>query len=158
MTEQRKQLPFAGAPRGDLPDVNVWLALAVPQHPHHSAAATYWRDHPGGQIWFCRVTMLGLVRLLSNPKVMGPQALRLTEALAAYQRFVSLPDVAMHAETGECDSQLQQLLAAELPTRLLTDAYLAAFAASAGLRLVTFDKDFDRFSGLIRLRLPAAHH
>ena len=102
--------------------------------------------------------MLGLVRLLSNPKVMGPQALRLTEALAAYQRFVSLPDVAMHAETGECDSQLQQLLAAELPTRLLTDAYLAAFAASAGLRLVTFDKDFDRFSGLIRLRLPAAHH
>ena len=87
MTEPR----VAGRPskigRGDLPDVNVWLALAATQHPHHDAAASYWAEHEGGQIWFCRITMLGLVRLLSNPKVMGAQALDLTQSMAAYQRF-----------------------------------------------------------------------
>jgi len=32
-----------------------------------------------------------------------------------------------------------------LPPRLWTDAYLAALSMSAGLRLVTFDRDFERF-------------
>jgi predicted nucleic acid-binding protein len=43
-----------------------------------------------------------------------------------------------------------------LPACLLTDAYLAAFAESAGLRMVTFDKDFERFDGLDCLRLAGA--
>ena len=42
--------------------------------------------------------------------------------------------------------------------RLLTDAYLAAFAESAQLRRVTFDKDFGRFQGLDCLRLSTAKH
>ncbi len=37
--------------------------------------------------------------------------------------------------------------------RLWTDAYLAAFAVAGNLRLVTFDKDFERFPGLNLLRL-----
>jgi predicted nucleic acid-binding protein len=32
-----------------------------------------------------------------------------------------------------------------LPARLWTDAYLAALARASGLRLVTFDRDFERF-------------
>ena len=54
---------------GDLPDLNVWLALVLADHPHHAAARRYWdkvRPGPavvGPQIWFCRATMLGLVRL-----------------------------------------------------------------------------------------------
>ncbi|WVN41054.1 hypothetical protein AOB54_05970 [beta proteobacterium MWH-UniP1] len=39
------------------------------------------------------------------------------------------------------------------PPKYLTDAYLAAFAVCSGLRLVTFDKDFERFEGLSLLRL-----
>jgi predicted nucleic acid-binding protein len=34
-----------------------------------------------------------------------------------------------------------------------TDAYLAAFAVSSGARLVTFDSDFARFSGLSWIKL-----
>ena len=34
-----------------------------------------------------------------------------------------------------------------------TDAYLAAFAQSAGLRLVSFDRGFGRFLGLEKLVL-----
>lgn len=138
---------------GDLPDVNVWLAMAVTQHPHHSAAATYWKELTGKRVWFCRVTMLGLVRLLAQPKVMGNQALTLPDALAAYHRFASLPEIGFHAEPANCASELARRLSADLPARLLTDAYLAAFAESAGLRMVTFDKDFERFQGLDCLRL-----
>ncbi|MDE2299800.1 MAG: hypothetical protein KGK18_16735 [Burkholderiales bacterium] len=45
-----------------------------------------------------------------------------------------------------------------LPARLLTDAYLAAVAGSATLRMVMFGKDFERFDSLVRLRLVAARH
>jgi hypothetical protein len=156
MTEPRRP---AGSPLfGDLPDVNVWLAMAVTQHPHHEAAANYWKELAGKRIWFCRVTMLGLVRLLAQPKVMGDHALTLPEALDAYHRFASLPEIGFHAEPANCAAELERRLSADLPARLLTDAYLAAFAESAGLRLVTFDKDFERFQGLDRLRLPTAGH
>ena len=53
--------------QGDLPDLNVWLALVMPEHPHHSAARQYWDGMAdamaqGQRLWFCRSTMLGLVR------------------------------------------------------------------------------------------------
>jgi len=28
----------------DLPDLNVWLALAATHHPHHAQAVTYWEQ------------------------------------------------------------------------------------------------------------------
>jgi uncharacterized protein len=39
--------------------------------------------------------------------------------------------------------------------RYWTDAYLAAFAISAGLRMVTFDRDFEKFEGLSLLLLKS---
>jgi predicted nucleic acid-binding protein len=113
MTERRS--PPGGSLFGDLPDVNVWLAMAVKQHPHHEAAASYWMELAGRRVWFCRVTMLGLVRLLSQPKVMGEQALTLTRALATYQRFAALPEIGLHAEPADCAGQLQRRLSADLP-------------------------------------------
>ena len=41
----------------------------------------------------------------------------------------------------------------ELPPRLCTDAYLAALAIANGLRLMSFERDFERFEGLERLVL-----
>ena len=102
MSEARRGRQPSGIRRGDLPDVNVWLALAAKQHPHHEAAAAYWREREDGQVWFCRITMLGLVRLLSNPKVMGEQALSLKQSLAAYDRFAALPEIGLHAEHLDC--------------------------------------------------------
>ena len=122
MIEQRQGRQPSKASCGDLPDVNVWLALAVNQHPHHDAAAAYWSGHQAGPVWFCRVTMLGLVRLLSNPKVMGEQALDLKQSLATYQRFAALPEIGWHAEPSDCGDHLQKLVPTSLPARLLTDA------------------------------------
>jgi uncharacterized protein len=147
-----------GVPQGDLLDINVWLALAVQEHPHHAAARQYWdgvqldmrmtpRVAPQ-KIYFCRTTMLGLVRLLCQPKVVGEGALTLDKAWAVYQSFRALPIIDLLAEPLDCDAQIQTVLStqAALPARLWTDAYLAALAQSSGMRLVTFDRDFERFN------------
>jgi len=140
---------------GDLPDLNVWLALAIAEHPHHRAAQAYWRDKAAARIWFCRVTMLGLVRLLAQPKLMGEAALSLRDAFDVYLRFAALPEVGLCTEPADCEHMLAALLEPATPARLWTDAYLAAFALAGGLRLVTFDKDFARFGGIARLQLSA---
>ena len=133
---------------GDLPDINVWLALCVQEHPHHAAARSYWNaGGQGGSRWFCRTTMLGLVRLLCQPKVVGTGALQLPQAFALYESLSAVPGVAMLKDPADAEAQLAALLSAgPLPPRLWTDAWLAATALASGLRLVTFDRDFERFA------------
>lgn len=157
MTARIQREPGAAPPTvsGDLPDLNVWLALAVAEHPHHAAAANYWREAAARKVWFCRVTMLGLVRLLAQPRLMGKAVMTLRQAFETYGRFAALPEVGLQPEPAECEATLRRLLRADTPARLWTDTYLAAFAASGGLRLVTFDRDFARYSDLARLQLPA---
>jgi len=145
-----------GSARGDLPDINVWLALAFKEHVHHKAAIRYWADvqasddaaaSPGPAIWFCRATMLGLVRLMCQPKVVGTGAMALSDAFALYRSYLALPGVGLLPEPPGSDTELEALLVARaVPVRMWTDAWLASQAKAAGLRLVTFDKDFLRFN------------
>jgi uncharacterized protein len=138
----------------DLPDLNVWLALAATQHPHHAQALTYWEQQASGRVLFCTVTALGLVRLLSKPKLMGASVLGSAEASDLLQAFRRQPGVAMAAPEHDGWDLFHTLLSsAELPARLQTDAYLAALVIANGWRLVSFDRDFDRFKGLNWLAL-----
>ena len=136
---------------GDLPDLNVWLALSVDNHVHYERARRYWREEGARApaVHFCRVTMLGLLRLLTQPKLMGPSVCSPEDAAGRYQALRALPEVRLAPEPSKCEETL--LAYARAPRfvpRLWTDAYLAAFARCAGLRLVTFDADFARFDGL----------
>lgn len=151
MTASRKAPTHREA--GDLPDLNVWLALALAEHPHHRAAQAYWQEQAAARVWFCRVTMLGLVRLLCQPKLMGEAALGLRGAFDVYLRFAALPEVGLCTEPADCEQLLSGLLEPATPARLWTDAYLAAFALAGGLRLVTFDRDFTRFGAISKLQL-----
>ena len=54
--------------------------------------------------------------------------------------------------------QLKRHLSTNPRGRLPSDAQLAAFAESAGMRVATFDKYFERFEGLECVRLIAARH
>ena len=138
----------------DLPDLNVWLALAATQHPHHAQALTYWEQQASGRVLFCTVTALGLVRLLSQPKLMGASVLGSAEASDLLQTFRRQPGVAMAAPEHDSWDLFHTLLSsAELPARLQTDAYLAALVIANGWRLVSFDRDFERFKGLNWLAL-----
>lgn len=141
---------------GDLPDLNVWIALSVDNHVHHARARRYWREE-GAQapaVHFCRHTMLGYLRLLTQPKLMGDAACSPSQAAARYTALRALPDVALAQEPSGCEEAfLGYAREPGFPARLWSDAYLAAFARCAHLRLVTFDADFARFEGLDCLRL-----
>lgn len=138
----------------DLPDVNVWLALGVPDHPHHARARRYWFEESARELVFCRVTALAFLRLCTQPAVMGDDPLTVPQSWRAYRAFVELPEVLRAREPEGCESLLGTWATTGNPAaRLWTDAYLAAFAMAGGYRLVTFDRDFTRFQSLNLLRL-----
>ena len=155
--------PWSQGLGGDLPDLNVWLALVVAEHPHHTAARAYWGQQQaapalGPRAWFCRSTMLGLVRLLTQPRLMGEGVLGLPEAHAIYQQLRQTEGVGFAGDAESADALLARWLTggdAPLPARLWTGAWLAASAEAAGLRLVSFDADFARFPLTRRLHLTA---
>lgn len=140
----------------DLPDVNVWLALAVREHPFHPAAALWWKEGAAEQVMFCRVTALGLVRLLGQPQVMGAGVLPMDSAISLYEAFLDLKEVRWLEEPAAVDPLWRKLLRDHhLSNRHCTDAYLAALAKHHQLRLVSFDRDFERYAALeVRILQP----
>ena len=113
----------------DLPDLNVWLALASPAHQHHSSAVTYWEEQAAQQVLFCTVTALGLVRLVMQPKVMGDAALTAAEASALLAKFVQQPGVSYAQPSNEGWEVFHGFMhQSEISPRLCTDAHLAALA------------------------------
>lgn len=138
----------------DLPDVNVWVALTLPEHPHYARALTYWREEAGTLVVFNRLTALGLLRLISSAGPMAGHPLSVAQAWKVYQDYRSRPSIGFAGDPAECETLLQVWADTDLFTaRLWADAYLAAFALAGGYRLVTFDRDFGRFEGLDLLLL-----
>jgi toxin-antitoxin system PIN domain toxin len=124
-----------------LPDVNVWLALASPRHIH-SPACSAWLDtiHQEGLV-FCRVTQMGLLRLLTNESVMGSDVLASRDAWRVYQSILTDERIGFAPEPLVLEAQWKKLTSQKRPTpKVWTDAYLAAFAHSAEMRLVTLDR------------------
>lgn len=131
-----------------LPDVNVLVALAWPNHLHHSAALR-WFQARGSEPWAtCPVTESGFVRVSSNHRVI-PGARSPAEAIAVLRAMTSLPhhlfwtdDVSMARSTWIAPDHLTGY-------RQITDAHLLALAIGLGGQLVTFDR------GVVEL-LPAS--
>lgn len=136
----------------DPPDLNVWVAMATADHFHHQPALNYWEQQAAEQVHFCTVTALGLVRLLSQLKLMGPAFKTSHEASALLQALCRQPGVSLAISASDGWDVFHQLMRkGDLSARLCTDAYLAALAISNGWRLVSFDRDFERFGEMQRL-------
>lgn len=128
----------------DLLDVNVWLAFAVEGHPHHKAALKAWGELK--RPTFCRMTQLGLLRLLCNRQVMGNDVLEPEDAWVEYEGLLAGGVLQFMEEPAGIETSLMPRVKGAKATRdFWTDAYLAAFAKSAGMRLVSFDVGFTRF-------------
>lgn len=141
---------------GDLPDVNLWVAMTTPHHEFHEAAKAYWEQESVEPIVFCRTTALGLVRVCAGKNATGGKPLTFLDSWGRYLHWRADVDVQLWNDPPNVEHALQNLIEAGVVTsKSSTDAYLAAFAISAGLRLVSFDKDFERFPGLDLLRLYA---
>ncbi len=101
------------------------------------------------RVLFGTVTALGLVRLVYQPKLMGAALMSATEASELLREFCQQPGVSRARPGHDGFEVFHQLLhSKDLPARLCTDAYLAALAMANGWRLVSFDRDFERFQGL----------
>ncbi|MFQ5743644.1 MAG: TA system VapC family ribonuclease toxin [Acidobacteriota bacterium] len=143
-------MPSTG--RRVLADVNVWLATLVEQHPHHTHAIEWWQTEVLPQrrtACFCRVTQLGLLRLLTNAAIMGPSRKTCEQAWSHYDRLLEQPVVEYIDEPSGLTDRLRGHTRGQDPSASLwTDAYLASFAQTADLELATFDRGFRRFSGV----------
>lgn len=133
-----------------LVDVNVLLALVADRHVHHNLALRWAESVPADEAILCRVTQLGLLRLLNNPTVLGEEALEAAQCWAVWhqlledERFRFAPE-----EPPGLDAALERYTVGRaFSPRLWTDAYLAAYAIAARLILVTFDRGFRGIPGL----------
>jgi len=132
-----------------LVDVNVWLALVYEGHVHNPIARRWLNTLDGEHALFCRLTQLGLLRLLTNRKVMGPDVLGQAAAWRIYDNTIEDPRVGFLREPANIDWNLRRLTKASTPSAgIWTDAYLAALSLEANLRLVTMDRGLRSFSGV----------
>ncbi len=137
----------------DLLDVNVWLALAHPGHTHHEAAKDYWAS-ASSQLAFCRASMKGFLRLVTQPAVMGAAAHTPEEAWAIYEAHLSGGRTVLLAESTTAEAQMRRYTTRPgFRIRDWTDAWLASLAVTAGCRMVSFDAGFTQYDGLDFLQL-----
>jgi uncharacterized protein len=125
-----------------LPDVNVWVALNFDQHSHHEAAKRWYQAAPTeSMLAFCRQTQLGLFRILTTAAVMEQRVLTQKGCWEIYDRWVATGQVGWVDESDLLETRLRQLTGGDSASpKAWMDGYLAAFAESAGLSLVTFDR------------------
>ena len=128
-----------------LPDINVWIALTWDRHIHHPMAREWFFSSERNSTAFCRITQMGFLRLISNPKVMGEDTVSQREAWKIYERLSRDHRVFFAPERPEVEGVWKRhSLSAFAGKNLWTDAYLAAFAGVRSWRLVSFDKGFRR--------------
>jgi toxin-antitoxin system PIN domain toxin len=138
----------------DLLDINVWLALSDADHVHHLRAKHYWENESSASIAFNRLTMLGLLRLVTNSKVMAGQPFSGSDAWALYRRFLSEPGVTFLSEPSNLENLMEGWVQTNgFPLKGWTDCALAGWARAHGCRIVSFDQDFHWFEGVEFLHL-----
>ncbi|MGD0774996.1 MAG: TA system VapC family ribonuclease toxin [Candidatus Solibacter sp.] len=124
-------------------DINVWLALTWDLHPQHVPAARWYESVDDSALLFCRFTVLGFLRLLTNPQVMGDSTTTVAGALQLYDRWRQDPRVEMAAEPRGTEAFFRHALAphsVQTATKAIADCYLVGFAEAAGAHLVTLDR------------------
>ncbi len=138
--------------RPALPDVNVWLALSIPQHAFHKAANDWFNDVKEGSLLFCRSTQQGLLRLLTTTAVVAPYSLAPLsnrQAIARIREVLTDDRIDLVGEPNGMEEQWMRFADSKHSSpKLWMDAYLAAFAFTGGYRLVTIDKAFKQFNGV----------
>jgi uncharacterized protein len=131
-------------------DTNVWLAALFTSHPFHAIAQqALMQATPAQPVVLCRATQQSFLRLVTTPallKAYGAKGMTNRDALVALDALQALPQVAMRDEPPGVYALWRTLATSDsaLP-KVWMDAYLAAFAISGGMRLLTIDRDFNNF-------------
>lgn len=119
-------------------DTNVLIALAWPNHVHHSRALAWFRAHEKNGWATCPLTQSGFVRVSSNRSVM-PEARTPQEAIELLRQITALS----HHRFWPDDTSIvrSELVARQklVGYRQVSDAHLLAVALRHQGRLATFD-------------------
>lgn len=124
-------------------DGNLLVALVVPEHVHHEAARTWFRN--GGTFATCPTVQGTLLRLLLRQGSGVPAAREALRAVVGHPRHEQWLDELTYVEVD---------LAHVLGHRQVTDAYLAQLARRHGGRVATLDQGFAAASPDVAELLP----
>ena len=120
-------------------DVGVWLAATWGRHAHHPVARQ-WFDQQSDDLLLCRVTQMSLLRLISNPAILGEDAVTRSYAWQILDRLWSDNRVLWAEEPDHLEPVFRAISArSDHSHKLWTDDYLAAFAQAGGASLATLD-------------------
>lgn len=119
-------------------DVNVLIALAWPNHVHHSEARTWFNQKGAGRFRTCPLTQTGFVRISSNPAFTS-EAVTPADALHLLRRVCALPGHEFWPDDISLP-EAQSTITGLFGHRQVTDAYLVALAASHEGILATLDR------------------
>jgi len=122
-------------------DANVWLALCVSRHIHSERARLWFENAGDEKFFFCRFTQLTVLRLLTTQSVMGSDTATMAVAWKLLDQIQIDDRIEFLSEPDGLDHEFRKR--SRLPSsspKVWADAYLLAFAAAAGLKLVTFDR------------------
>ncbi|ADV84056.1 TA system VapC family ribonuclease toxin [Terriglobus saanensis] len=127
------------------PDVNVWLALTGETHEHSRPAQIWYGTLISETLLFCRMTQLGFLRILTNKTAMQADVKTNLQALRIYQQWIQTDGARYREEPDNMEAAFASIASTTASSpKLWNDAYLSAFAVTAGLRLVTFDRALAR--------------
>jgi toxin-antitoxin system PIN domain toxin len=134
------------------PDLNVWVALSYTKHIHYDCARSWYKALPeDAQLFFCRVTQISFLRLLTTQAVMGDDVLSQSGAWRLYDDWMQEGGASYIEEPPAVEVVFRSFTQTRnLAPKDWTDSYLAAFASASDLMLVTFDRGFQ---GKINQRL-----
>ena len=122
-----------------LVDVGVWLAAVWGRHARHRVARQ-WFDQQSGDLILCRVTQMSLLRLISNPAIMGEDVVTRSQAWHIIDQLWSDDRVLRSEEPDHLEAVFRAISARDDNShKLWTDDYLAAFAQASGASLATLD-------------------
>lgn len=132
-----------------LADVNAILPLLIRDHEHYKAALRWFDRLSSNEAGLCRHVQLAVIRLLGNRHIMGQLAMPASTAWRMLDELLEDDRISFVPEPELLDSVFPGLLNLPVPAgKLVSDAYLAAFAMAASRRMVTFDSSFRQFKGL----------
>jgi toxin-antitoxin system PIN domain toxin len=122
-------------------DANVWLALLWNRHTHSEKAERWFEQSSEEQFFFCRFTQLTVLRILTTEEILGKDAKTMAEAWSLWDQVWADDRIAFVPEPDgfEREFRARSRLTSRSP-KVWADAYLLAFAAATGLKLVTFDR------------------
>jgi uncharacterized protein len=131
-------------------DTNVWLAAVFAHHPSNALAQqALQRATPTEPANLCRATQQSFLRLASTPslsKGYGVSNMTNRDAWVTLDMLQALPQVRVIDEPTGVHARWRAFSNLDTASpKVWMDAYLAAFAISGGLRMVTFDGDFRNY-------------